>query len=70
MSECIATNAQSAKKPKQRPDSFVGKGVLSAENDVTWLRNDLSNLKTAREGNLSFIFFQLSFRVIRRPESF
>ena len=29
LSECIGTNAQSAKRPEQRPDSFVGKGVLS-----------------------------------------
>ena len=39
VSECIVTNAKGAKKPEQSPDSFFGKGVLSAENAVTWLRN-------------------------------
>ena len=52
VSECIATNAKSAKRPKQRPDSFVGKGVLPAENAVTWLRNIALKLKGFNLSNL------------------
>ena len=83
VNECIAANAQSAKRPEQRPDSFFGKEVLPAENTATWgnmvvkyipqaqgLRFIQLECSTGRKYVTSFIFFQSSFRVIRCPQSF
>ena len=56
MSDCIGTNAQSAKRHGQRPDSFVAKGVLFnvVAKYIPRARSfDLSNLNAALEGSMS-----------------